>query len=272
MSRTRIYQIYYSKETSLALDPGFIPLNNTNGRPDWMEYWAIRKYFLDTPVTDDLLIGFFSPRFNEKTGLNSADVHSHIADNPDQDIYLFNPYFHLAAWHPNVFIQAENSHPGITDVVNEILELLKIDINVEYILMNSQETIFCNYFVATVPFWKQWLMICEFIFQIAEEKNSMLSQKLEEKTSYIRGAMPMKIFIIERIASLLMSEMNNWKKSAKYIYKDMHYHASSELDFMESMHTLDSLKIAFKSTNNQFYLDTYKHEKNRLINQYSLIV
>ena len=41
-----IYQIYYSKETRSKLDPGFIPLDNTeNQRPDWREFWCIKSFF-----------------------------------------------------------------------------------------------------------------------------------------------------------------------------------------------------------------------------------
>ena len=56
MTTVKIHQIYYSPESFAALDKGFIPLDNTHGRSDWMEYWPIRQYFLNTPVGDDELV------------------------------------------------------------------------------------------------------------------------------------------------------------------------------------------------------------------------
>ena len=109
MTTCKLHQIYYSPESFEALDPGFTPLDNRQGRPDWMEYWPIRQYFLNTPVGDDDLVGFFSPRFFEKTGLTAADVQAHIDANPGHDVYLFNPYFHLASWHQNLFVQASRT-------------------------------------------------------------------------------------------------------------------------------------------------------------------
>jgi len=49
--RTHIFQIYYSNATREALDPGFVPLDNIrNERPDWREYWPIRRHLLNNSL------------------------------------------------------------------------------------------------------------------------------------------------------------------------------------------------------------------------------
>lgn len=51
MTNLHIHQIFYSDDTRRTLDPGFIPLDNlANERPDWREYWPIRK-FLSFDIT-----------------------------------------------------------------------------------------------------------------------------------------------------------------------------------------------------------------------------
>ena len=68
-----IHQIFYNAYTEKSLDQGFIPLDNSdNVRPDWREYWPIRKYLINNELNENDLYGFFSPKFKEKTGL-SAD-------------------------------------------------------------------------------------------------------------------------------------------------------------------------------------------------------
>jgi hypothetical protein len=272
MSTCKIHQIYYSPESFAALDHGFIPLDNSNGCQDWMEYWPIRQYFLNNPTSDDDLLGFFSPRFFEKTGLSAADVHDHIKANPDKDVYLFNPYFHLAAWHPNVFVQARDSHPGLTETINEVMALLDIQLNAEDTIMSSMDSIFCNYFVAKVEFWKSWLIICEFIFQIAENKKSIHGKHLRHKTNYIRGALPMKIFVIERVASLLLNTTKKYKTNSILVFRNMGYKANKPIQFVEEMLALDALKRSFSATNDIYYLRAYDAARVRLRNEFSLFI
>ena len=45
MAASYIYQIYYDEASRAALDPGFLPLDNTaNLRPDWYEFHVIKKF------------------------------------------------------------------------------------------------------------------------------------------------------------------------------------------------------------------------------------
>jgi hypothetical protein len=272
MTSCKLYQIYYSPESFQALDAGFTPLDNSQGRQDWMEYWPIREYFLNNPVGDDELVGFFSPRFFEKTGLTATDVAGHIQANHGHDVYLFNPYFHLAAWHPNLFIQGEVSHPGLINTLEDILKTININLKIDELIMSSINTVYCNYFVANVKFWKEWLTLCEYIFQISEINKSLNSSELSKKTKYIRGEMPMQIFIIERIASLILSTSNEWKTSAKYIYKSMTYQANNSLPFLEKMKVLDALKTSYILSRNSIYLNSYNLERLNLRNDYNLYV
>lgn len=273
MSTCKIHQIYYSPESFAALDSGFIPLDNTHGRKDWMEYGAIREYFLNNPVGDDELVGFFSPRFFEKTGLTSNDVYAHIDQNKGNDVYIFNPYFHLAAWYPNIFIQGEVSHTGLIDTLENALRNINISVNLKALTMSSINTVYCNYFVANIKFWKEWLMLCEYIYQVSEMTKEDNSWKLSSQTDYIRGDMPMQIFIIERIASLLLSINNEWKVCNKSTYKSIEYRASKKINgLLEKLWMLDNLKTSYIRTKNQDDLDSYNKEREFLNKKYSLYI
>src|SRR5471030_756581 len=88
-----IYQIYYDESSRRMLDTGFIPLDNTsNERPDWFEFWVIRRFLLNTPLQEGAWYGFFSPKFRIKTGLDSNQVlgfFEHFAAHTD--VALFSP-------------------------------------------------------------------------------------------------------------------------------------------------------------------------------------
>jgi len=270
MTTCKIHQIYYSQESLEALDKGFIPLNNSLGRNDWMEYWPIREYLLNTKVGDDELLGFFSPRFFEKTGLTATEVFAAIEANPDNDVYLFNPYFHLAAWHKNLYAQASRAHKGIGQVFNNILVLLDIQTDVNNSVMSSLDTVYCNYFVAKIDFWKNWLMISEFIFQLTEENKHPIGKQLFEDTNYHRGQLPLKIFVVERIASFLLNSINRWSVKPFYLFKNIEFNCNKPINILTEMHKLDAMKISYKRTRNEIYLEAYEIEKLKLITEFKL--
>ena len=62
-----LYQLAYSQETLARIEPGYRVLDNLeNSRPDWYEYWAIRRFLLNETLQDDAFYGFFSPKFGRK--------------------------------------------------------------------------------------------------------------------------------------------------------------------------------------------------------------
>jgi hypothetical protein len=272
MNKFRIHQIFYSKETFEQLDPGFIPLDNSDGRSDWREYWPIREYFLNNKVEGEELIGFFSPRFFEKTGLKSDQVFECISSDPGMDVYLFNPYYHLASWHLNIFMQAEKTHKGIINITNSILKLLGIELSVERLVMSSLDTIYCNYFVANIKFWKDWLIICDFIYQLSESENSDISSILKSDASYHRGLTPMKVFLIERIASIILNINKDLNISRKVLLKDVQYLSSKNIQIIEILKILDENKIKFQKTGCNKFLKNYQINKDFYSNEYNLII
>lgn len=84
-----IYQIFYDSETRNKILPGFIPLDNTsNLRPDWFEFLVILNFLNTNELKDDDWYGFLSPKFFEKTGINSDFV-----------INIIQKIFTVLMWH-----------------------------------------------------------------------------------------------------------------------------------------------------------------------------
>ncbi len=67
-----------------------------------------------------------------------------------------------------------------------------------------------NYFVARPAFWRAWLDINEKLFALCEGADSPLRQSLVYATNY-SGAVERKVFLMERIVSLLLTINPAWK-------------------------------------------------------------
>src|SRR6202167_1472454 len=126
MSPVHIYQILNHYTAREDLDPGFGVLDNSaNERPDWYEYWPMRKFLLGEALHEDAYYGFLSPKFGHKTNLTAAAVGEIIgraADAPD--IFLFSPSIHNSAYFLNVFEHGESEHPGLAAVASRFLARL----------------------------------------------------------------------------------------------------------------------------------------------------
>lgn len=239
-----IYQIYYSRKTKSENDPGFLPLDNlANERPDWREYWPIRNYLLTNKLEDETRYGFFSPKFETKTTLNANKVAEFIG-NDESDVILFSPYFEQSAFNFNVFEQLEAAHGGSLIVAQECLRILRPDVSIYSLIMDSRNTVYCNYFIANKNFWKIWFQYCELIYNIAESNNSELARRLNSAVVHDGGTAPMKVFIIERIASFILTTNKDIKVK---IYNPMDLPLGDQAwkNFRNELCILDSLKISF---------------------------
>ena len=179
------YQIFYDERTKSLVDSEFIPLDNSkNERSDWREYWPIRNVLKSVEFGDHDYVGFFSPKFTQKTWLTSAQVREFFENvtastqNNLPDVISFSPYPDLCAIFINIFEQGETNHHGITKLAIEVFDTLHIELNIQSMVNDSTTNIFSNFFIATPSFWKKWLEICEEIFNICEDTHSDLGQKL----------------------------------------------------------------------------------------------
>lgn len=268
MPEVHIRQIYYSPETRDALDKGFIGLDNMrNERPDWREYWPIRNYLLNSPMQGEDYFGFFSPKFRSKTNLDSAVVHEFIARQPgSSDVVLFSPFFDQIAYPVNIFEQGAMQHADTMNTFRECALIAVPSIDFEALTMDSTNTVFCNFFVAKPPFWKSWLEKCELVFRIAEDGATDLARRLNATTAHDGNGVPTKVFVLERMASLILASEKRWKVRS-FNPLSLPWSNAAIAKFKVEMAFLDALKIAHASQGHPQYLDAF-HELRRVIGQW----
>ena len=110
-----LYRIAYSEETAQDIEPGYLMLDNlANERPDWFEYWPIRRFLQNERLDESAFYGFFSPKFLAKTGLDHSAVVDFVrAKSENADVVLFSPQADMNAFFLNVFEQAETFDAGM---------------------------------------------------------------------------------------------------------------------------------------------------------------
>ena len=267
MTTARIHQIYYSTATHEQLDPGFIPLDNlANKRPDWREYWPIRRYLLENPPEGDQFIGFFSPKFAEKTGLNAAAVQEFIARQPDDtDVILLSPFFDQIAGYWNIFEHGMSHHPGIFDTFKLAANELLPGVVLEAITTDSRNTVFSNFFVAKPSFWNRWLEKNEILFAIAEKDNSDLAARLTAPVRYGKGEVQAKVFMMERMASFMLATEPKWRIQVRDPLLVPFYPLYRQ--FRLELICMDALKIASTIRHASEYREAYRHLRNQIVQQ-----
>jgi hypothetical protein len=229
MADFHVFQILTHHTSRAALDPGFDVVDNSpNERPDWFEYWPMRKFLLSEALDEGAFYGFLSPKFKLKTNLTSAHVYDFIRQcDRGTEAILFSPSIHNGAQFLNVFEHGDAVHPGLLGTSKQLLTRLNINANLDELITDSRNTVYSNYFVAKPRFWRAWLAVNEQLFSIAETDRDELGKALRATTSYRgRSQVQMKVFIMERIATLILAtdpsftaRVHNPFVAGKRIYK-----------------------------------------------------
>lgn len=264
MSQIFLYQIFYDADTYKKLDLGFIPLDNSiNSRPDWFEFWPILNFLRSNVLTEGAWYGFFSPKFNEKTGQNASKINA-ILDKYDTaaNVALFSPTWDLNAYFINQFEQGEIWHPGISNLTQTFLDAIHFDLNIETLVTHHTTSTFANYIVAKPNFWHMWQELAEQFYSYCELAENNVG---ETETSYGQALYPMKTFIQERFQSILMSS-----GKFKVLSPDQSQSSPLFLPLFDNnpttrrmLQTLDLLKNRYCETKDSSYLDMfYKIRKN----------
>ena len=255
MHAMHIYQILNHYTSRQELDPGFKILDNSaNERPDWFEYWPIRRFLLNEALDEDAFYGFLSPKFKLKTSLSADAVgESVLAADPSTDVILLSPSIHNSAYYLNVFEHGDAEHPGLKDVAKRLFERLELHSDLDSLVSDSRNTVHSNYFIAKPRFWRAWLAINEKMFAIAETPSDALGEALRAPTTYRGGStVHMKIFIMERLATWLLSSDRGFAARVRDPFV-----ARTRIYKLPVAIVCDALKIAYATQGRTQYKDVF---------------
>jgi hypothetical protein len=255
MHAVHIYQILNHYTSRQDLDPGFAVLDNsTNERPDWYEYWPIRKFLLNEPLDEDAFYGFLSPKFKLKTNLGAAEVVDFIrGSDAATDVVLFSPSIHNSAFYLNVFEHGNAEHPGLMRAAQDFFARINHLEPLASLVSDSRNTVHSNYFIAKPRFWRAWLRITEQLFTIAETVGDPLGTQLCTATTYRgRREVQLKIFLMERVTTWILVTDKSFTVRARDPFV-----ARSRIYKLPVAIICDALKIAYTTQGRRQYLDVF---------------
>lgn len=263
-------QICYSAQTLADVPDGMLALDyQENSRPDWREYWPIRQFLLNNVLADDRLYGFLSPKFGYKTGLDSAKVFEFISqDKARHDAYFFSPFWDLSSFFVNIFEQGDFFQPGLTQASQLFIDSIGWPTDVKFNVTHSQNTVFCNYIVANKSFWLKWLSLSERLFFAAEhpDANPVLQTMLKDDTTYGDQRLPLKVFLLERLASLLLMNETTLKAKAYDCFQLSPSITPLNKFFNEAVQC-NALKLAYDQSASPFNLHAFMNLRNQVFQQ-----
>jgi hypothetical protein len=254
MQALHVFQILNHYTSRQELDPGFAVLDNSaNERPDWFEYWPIRRYLQSEALDENAFYGFLSPKFRLKTNLTSAGLREFVDAAPPADVILFSPSIQNSAYYLNVFEHGDAEHPGLMGTAACLFQRIGRPRALEGLVSDSRNTVHSNYFIAKPRFWRTWLGVTEALYAIAEAPDDPLGKELRAPTSYRGKAnVQMKIFIMERIATWIISTDRSFVACARDPFV-----ARSRIYKLPVAIICDALKIAYVAEGRPQYKEVF---------------
>ena len=266
--KVNLFQIYYDAQTATQIQSGFEPLNNTGGPAEFYEIYPIFKYLKSNDIFDDNWFGFFSPKFQEKTQINSEDVCQEIQEIDEQyDVCSFSAHWSDIAFFQNVWEHGEYCHPGLAN----ISQALANETGYNFRLLDSfsclDNAVYSHYLVAKGKFWKQWYHIVKTYLEMITKDDALF----ELKTLHAGNPVSMHAFIVERVPSLILHDqsfkvkVSNKVTSNRGTFLDGVFNSASVYGeyatkaFPEQLKTADAVKRLYRDTGDKKFLDDYWH-------------
>ena len=217
-----LFQIYYNDITKAQVEPGFIGLDNTIG-PSWaFEAHPIYEFLSKNILKlENHWVGFFSPKFREKTNVGADDLKNAIQRQfATTDVFLVSSFWEQAAGCLNVWQHGEFHHPGLLEISQNLADEAGYDIDLKTSVTTFETAVFSNYLIARSDFWKEWHRVVGLYL-----KQLMFDKKLRSTgVEYLGSRLPIHTFVIERVASMILLggkfrssyELDLYQKSNKW--------------------------------------------------------
>jgi len=262
----KLFQIFYNSQSAPQPQPGFELLDNRNGPPNFRESFPIFNYLKTNEIDDEGWLGFFSPKFAEKTGLGAEDVLAEVTRLADNiDACLFTSHWSQIAFFQNVWEHGEYCHPGLAGLCQTLADHAGYTVDLMKSVSTLNNAVFSHFIVARGKFWREWYRIVEIYFKlITNDDELFMSETLHEG-----AALSVHPFVIERVPSMILQDARFHATASKRVLCESNNFISHMLNpqaqwakkardsMSEQLLVADRMKMAYIATGNKKYLDEY---------------
>ena len=261
MGKLSCYHICYDEETKAACPEGFMPLQHSNNFASFNEIMPIFECLHTHSWEEEEFVGFFSPRFREKTGFTFETIKkAHERMGQTKNAIFFSSYLNHAAYYLNPWEQADHSNPGVLAASQKLVDAAKLNLNLVDQVCTIDNTVFSHYLIAQEPFWTAWCILVKQYFELLEDDPDLALKQVPYKDD-LHSIHP---FVVERFPTLIT--MTTGLKTAQYLdhlnqflndQNDQGNGERSNSDHWRLSFFLDHLKKQYLDTNDRQYLDSY---------------
>lgn len=258
----KLFGIFYDEKSRSAITSDFIPLDNSKGPKYLYESYPILRQLERTPPENDTWLGFFSPKFSEKTGITANDIYGEVeCADKDVSVVLFSSHWKQVALWPNIWLQGETFHPGLGDITRKLIELAGYNIDITKTYSTLSDGVFSNYLVAKNEFWVEWRRLVSIYYQLITQNDRLL----KHATAYHGNATPIHTFVIERVASLIILELGLKTKFSQSLYNRNPNSTpiDASLDGFEAI-KMNRCKTKFNETSKEAYRSIYSFHLRKI--------
>jgi hypothetical protein len=203
INEVQIRKIFYDGASFKLIKPPYIPLDNSQGDSTWFEILPILNFVQKNSLSEHGFYGFFSPRFEEKTGFTPEFTYQTVQENFDKDAVLFSSGWDQLCFYQNPWEQGEEHHPGITKVTQDFLDYANIPVDIRTVVSTRATAVFSNFIVAKATYWKKWARLASKFLEYC----SYTANELDRVNTNHRSApMPLWVFILERLPALILAD------------------------------------------------------------------
>lgn len=176
---------------------------------------------------------------------------------------LFSPGWDQLSYFLNPFEQGEIWHPGLMNASQQFISKFGLDTNLSELVCDTTSSVFSNFIVAKKNYWIKWKNLAQSFFEFCENNT-----QYQVTTPYgsIRNQFPLKTFIQERFASLILSTntFNILSIDQSYsspIFQRLFF---DDLKTRRFLQTCDLMKKLYRETSDQNYLNMYWNIRSRI--------
>jgi hypothetical protein len=237
-SDVQIFQIFYRADQQQALEPVFVPYDNSGVKDERLEFGVFESLSKSSQTRRLSLWGAVSWRFGQKTGLTGLDLLNVIEAHPEVDVFFMNSSPINEALFDSGWMQGEISHPGLIKVAQAALAVAGHDPSLVYQPEHSSVYSTANYFVGRSAFWKAYIPFVKGILDAADQK---LPEGMRRRLH--SNADPKRIhhgatfipFLVERLFPLFMQTDGRHLRSHKVLLPAREAELNVHLKLLRSM-------------------------------------
>lgn len=219
--KIEIYESIYKKGQRTSC-PELIAFKSENEYPDWREFQIYLEMYRQKTWLENDFTGLFSPKFELKTHITVSDFIGFVENNADVDICYINPFPQIAYWSYNIWMQGEYSHPGLLEIAQMLLDVVKIEWKLCDVPRHDKKILsYSNFWVGSKRFWERYVgeilyPIGKFLF---ENPDHPVSKQVLAPTQHTEPT-PYLPFIVERLFSTFLSMNPDFSRAAYPIAYD----------------------------------------------------